>query len=33
MEIKQRQEGVYPLNIELPSLKSLYIEMYFGEQL
>ncbi|HAS3594140.1 TPA: trypsin-like peptidase domain-containing protein [Vibrio cholerae] len=33
MEIKQKQEGVYPLNIELPSLKSLFIEMYFGEQL
>lgn len=23
----------YPLNIELPSLKSLFIEMYFGDQL
>lgn len=25
--------STYPLNIELPSLKSLFIEMYFGEQL
>lgn len=25
--------GTYPLNIELPSLKSLFIEMYFGDQL
>lgn len=23
----------YPLNIEIPSLKSLFVEMYFGEQL
>ncbi|HIF9325834.1 trypsin-like serine peptidase [Photobacterium damselae] len=33
MGIEQKQDGVYPLNIELPSLKSLFIEMYFGEQL
>lgn len=35
MHYMQRSEGVstYPLNIEIPSLKSLYIEMYFGEQL
>jgi len=25
--------STYPLNIELPSLKSLFIEMYFGDQL
>lgn len=25
--------NIYPLNIELPSLKSLFIEMYFGETL
>ena len=25
-------EGIYPLSVELPSLKSLFIEMYFGDQ-
>lgn len=33
MEKEQKQSNVYPLNVELPSLKSLFIEMYFGEQL
>jgi len=33
MEIKQEKENGYPLNIELPSLKSLFIEMYFNDQL
>lgn len=30
---EQKQGDIYPLEIELPSLKSLFIEMYFGEQL
>ncbi len=25
--------SVYPLSVELPSIKSLFVEMYFGEQL
>lgn len=29
----REKNTVYPLNVELPSLKSLFIEMYFGEQL
>jgi hypothetical protein len=33
LEEKQGKEAVYPLNIELPSLKSLFIEMCFGDQL
>jgi hypothetical protein len=31
-EKKNSGEEVYPLNVELPSLKSLFIEMYFGDQ-
>ncbi|QOD12696.1 serine protease [Psychrobacter sp. 28M-43] len=33
MESKQAVEGNYPLDVELPSLKSLFIEMYFNDQL
>ncbi|WP_444926757.1 trypsin-like serine peptidase [Microbulbifer sp. TRSA002] len=29
---EQKNKNIYPLNVELPSLKSLFIEMYFGEQ-
>ncbi|MCQ8860088.1 hypothetical protein [Plesiomonas shigelloides] len=33
MELNQQTADVYPRNIELPSLKSLFIEMYFGDML
>tara|TARA_R110001583_G_scaffold131425_1_gene283158 strand:+ start:65 stop:910 length:846 start_codon:yes stop_codon:yes gene_type:complete len=33
MEEEQEKSQIYPLNVELPSLKSLFIEMYFGDQL
>lgn len=29
----QDDENTYSLSVELPSLKSLFIEMFFGEQL
>lgn len=32
MEKLESDSNVYPLNIEIPSLKSLFIEMRFGEQ-
>ncbi len=31
--MEQEEKNIYPLNIELPSLKSLFVEMYYGEQL
>ena len=33
MKAKESNSEHYPLNVELPSLKSLFIEMYFGDQL
>ena len=33
MEPKKESAGIYPVNVEQPSLKSLFIEMYFDDQL
>lgn len=33
MEESEDSSIIYPLNIERPSVKSLFIEMYFGETL
>lgn len=33
MKTESNRDDIYPLNVELPSLKSLFIEMYFGDQM
>lgn len=33
MNTEEKRKDIYPLNVELPSLKSLFVEMYFGNQL